>query len=203
MSKKEVQINGFNGFGLTNEQMEAQRFTKRLLSWRKNNLAITKGTLTHYLPQNGVYVYFRKYNEEIVMVLINNNTSDAYVSSDRFYEILEEKASISLEPGTYTNRFVLAFKPNNTLSTNDEIVNLYTNISVDNKNHHLIVTKDYGIDIKKVELYNVLGETISTWKINEHADSYQLALKPELPAGIYISKITTKRGENNKKIVIE
>ena len=85
------QINGFNGFGLTNEQMEAQRFTKRLLSWRKNNLAITKGTLTHYLPQNGVYVYFRKYNEEIVMVLINNNTSDAYVSSDRFYEILEEK----------------------------------------------------------------------------------------------------------------
>jgi glycosidase len=85
------QINGFNGFGLTNEQMEAQRFTKRLLSWRKNNLAITKGTLTHYLPQNGVYVYFRKYNEEIVMVLINNNTSDAYVSSDRFYEILKDK----------------------------------------------------------------------------------------------------------------
>ena len=25
------------------------------------------------------------------MVLINNNTSDAYVSSDRFYEILKDK----------------------------------------------------------------------------------------------------------------
>ena len=84
-------INGFNGFGLTNDQMEAQRFTKQLLNWRKNNLAITKGTLTHYLPQNGVYVYFRKYKKELVMVLINKNTSDTYVSSKRFYEILEDK----------------------------------------------------------------------------------------------------------------
>ena len=84
-------INGFNGFGLTNEQMEAQLFTKQLLNWRKNSLAITKGTLTHYLPQNGVYVYFRKYNNELVMVLINNNTSDASVSSERFYEILDDK----------------------------------------------------------------------------------------------------------------
>ena len=84
-------INGFNGFGLTNEQMEAQRFTKQLLNWRKNNLAITKGTLTHYLPQNGVYVFFRKYKKELVMVLINNNTSGTYVSSKRFYEILEDK----------------------------------------------------------------------------------------------------------------
>ena len=49
-------INGFNGLGLTNEQMEAQLFTKQLLNWRKNSLAVTKGTLTHYLPQNGVYV---------------------------------------------------------------------------------------------------------------------------------------------------
>ena len=84
-------INGFNGFGLTNQQMEAQRFTKQLLNWRKNNLAITKGTLTHYLPQNGVYVFFRKYKKELVMVLINNNTSGTYVSSKRFYEILEDK----------------------------------------------------------------------------------------------------------------
>ena len=84
-------INGFNGLGLTNEQMEAQLFTKQLLNWRKNSLAVTKGTLTHYLPQNGVYVYFRKYKNELVMVLINNNASGASVSSERFYEILDDK----------------------------------------------------------------------------------------------------------------
>lgn len=84
-------INGFNGLGLTNEQMEAQLFTKQLLNWRKNSLAVTKGTLTHYLPQNGVYVYFRKYKNELVMVLINNNDSGASVSSERFYEILDDK----------------------------------------------------------------------------------------------------------------
>ena len=58
-------LNDFNGLGLTNEQMEAQLFTKQLLNWRKNSLAVTKGTLTHYLPQNGVYVYFRKYKNEL------------------------------------------------------------------------------------------------------------------------------------------
>ena len=84
-------INGFNGFGLTNQQMEAQRFTKQLLNWRKNNLAITKGTLTHYLPQNRDYVFFPKYKKEKVIVLINNNNSGTYVSSKRFYEILEDK----------------------------------------------------------------------------------------------------------------
>jgi hypothetical protein len=65
------------------------------------------------------------------------------------------------------------------------------------------VTKDYGVDIKKVVLYNVIGETISTWKINEHADAYRLALKPGLPAGVYLSKTTTNKGINNKKIIIE
>jgi hypothetical protein len=119
------------------------------------------------------------------------------------YDISEQNARFSLQKGTYTDRFVLAFKPSAALSLDTEIINLYTNLYVDNENHHLIVTKDYNIDIKKIELFNVLGETISTWKINEHADSYQLALKPELPAGIYISKITTNKGINNKKIIIE
>ncbi len=40
-------------------------------------------------------------------------------------------------------------------------------------------------------------------KINEHADSYQLELQPGLPAGVYISKIITNKGTNNKKIIIE
>ena len=119
------------------------------------------------------------------------------------HEITEDNAHLSLEPGTYTDRFALAFEPSAALSVGTEIINQYTAIYVDNKNHHLIVTKDDGIDIKKVVLYNVLGETISTWKIDEHAASYELELKPGLPAGVYLSKISTNRGENNKKIIIE
>ena len=119
------------------------------------------------------------------------------------YKILEENASFSLPSGTYTDRFVLAFKPNTVLSLDTEISTQYTNVYVDNKNHHLIVTKDYNIDIKKIELYTILGKTISTWKIDEHAESIQLELQPGLPAVVYISKITTNKGINNKKIIIE
>ena len=119
------------------------------------------------------------------------------------YEILEENASFSLQSGTYTDRFVLAFKPNIVLSVDNEISTQYTSVYVDNKNHDLIVTKDMDIAIKKIEIFTILGKTISTWKIDEHADSYQLALQPGLPAGVYISKITTNKGTNNKKIIIE
>ena len=52
-----------------------------------------EGTLTHFLPQDGIYVYFRKFKEELVMVLLNNNTSDKHVSVDRFYEVLEDKTT--------------------------------------------------------------------------------------------------------------
>jgi hypothetical protein len=119
------------------------------------------------------------------------------------YDISEEKTSINLEPGTYTDRFALAFKPYAVLSADNEIIDLSTHIYVDHKSHDLIVTKDYDVNIKKVVLYNVIGETISTWKINEHADAYRLALKPGLPAGVYLSKTTTNNGINNKKIIIE
>ena len=97
----------------------------------------------------------------------------------------------------------MAFKPNATLSIKNKLNNLYTNIYVDNKNHHLIVTKDHDIDIKKIELFNVLGELLNTWKIDGHADSYLLELKPRLPAGDYLTTITTNKGANNKKIIIK
>ena len=145
-------------------------------------------------------------NISITLDDLKNIDSNIYIKdkvTGVSYEISEESAKLSLEPGTYTDRFALAFKPNIVLSVDNEISTQYTSVYVDNSNHDLIVTKDDGIDIKKVEIFNVLGETISTWKINEHADSYQLALQPGLPAGVYISKITTNKGTNNKKIIIE
>jgi hypothetical protein len=147
-------------------------------------------------------------NTEISITLdeVKNIDSNIYIRdkvTGISYEILEENATLYLETGTYTDRFVLAFKPNAALSVDNEISIQYTSVYVDNGNHDLIVTKDDGIDIKKVELFNVLGETISTWNIDDHADSYQLALQPGLPAGVYISKITTNKGTNNKKIIIE
>ena len=81
-------VNAFTGKALSKKQSNAQTFLKNLLNWRKDSLPISEGKLIHYPPEDGVYVYFRKHEDEIVMVLINNNFKPVSVDLDRFHEVL-------------------------------------------------------------------------------------------------------------------
>ena len=84
-------VNAFDGKGMKRQQKSAQRFIKKLLNWRKESLPITKGEFIHFHPSDGVYVYFRKYEDELVMVLMNNNNKTKNISTDRFFELLADK----------------------------------------------------------------------------------------------------------------
>ncbi len=53
-------VDAFKKIGLTTSQLDAQKFTKELLNWRKGATAIHNGSLKHFVPEDGVYVYFRK-----------------------------------------------------------------------------------------------------------------------------------------------
>jgi len=77
------------GKGLTDEQKEAYQWTKHLLNWRKTNKVVQFGKLTHYIPENGVYVYFKTTDEGSVMVLLNNNDKETTVNLSRFSENLK------------------------------------------------------------------------------------------------------------------
>ena len=63
----------FTGKGLTDQQKEAQQFIKKLANWRKDKKSIQKGHLMHYVPNDGVYVYFRYLDDEKIMVVLNKN----------------------------------------------------------------------------------------------------------------------------------
>jgi glycosidase len=84
-------VNAFKGTGLNNEQRDAQIFTKKLLNWRKENLPVTQGKFIHYYPNDGVYIYFRKYKDELIMVLMNNNNKTKNIKTNRFFELLADK----------------------------------------------------------------------------------------------------------------
>lgn len=81
--------NAFTGKGLTDQQKEAQDFTKKLLNWRKGASAIHYGKMIHYLPENGVYVYFRFTDQEKVMVALSKNDQEVDMELARFYEMLD------------------------------------------------------------------------------------------------------------------
>jgi len=76
--------NAFSKAGRTAEQQKYFDFTSKLFNWRKTNSAVHFGKMTHYLPENNVYVYFRYDDSKTVMVLINNSPEKQTVKTNRF-----------------------------------------------------------------------------------------------------------------------
>jgi glycosidase len=85
---KDDKINAFTGVGLSEHQLEAQNFTRKLLNWRKENPVIHNGNLMHFAPENGIYVYFRYNDEKTVMVILNKSKEIITLDTNRFIEIL-------------------------------------------------------------------------------------------------------------------
>jgi neopullulanase len=70
-------------------QKGMQDYLSKIQNWRKNKSVIHNGKLMHFVPQGGVYTYFRYNNDEVVMVLLNKNETEKTVSTSRFSEIME------------------------------------------------------------------------------------------------------------------
>ncbi|MBP2283382.1 glycosidase [Flavobacterium sp. CG_23.5] len=80
------QNNAFIKEGRTLGQSEYFDFTAKLFNWRKTKSVVHFGKMTHYIPENNVYVYFRYNTNETVMVLINNSKETHKINTHRFKE---------------------------------------------------------------------------------------------------------------------
>jgi neopullulanase len=78
--------NKFNASDRTPKENEAFDFVKKLANYRKNSAALQTGKLVQYLPEKGVYVYFRLDNQKPVMVIMNQNSEEKAVNTKRFAE---------------------------------------------------------------------------------------------------------------------
>ncbi|PRB04452.1 alpha-amlyase [Chryseobacterium sp. MYb7] len=80
--------NAFLPSAQTPEQKEFFQFTQKLLNWRKGKDVIHNGKTKNFVPQDGVFVYFRYNDKESVMMVINNNEKDQTLDLKRFAESL-------------------------------------------------------------------------------------------------------------------
>jgi glycosidase len=80
--------NAFTGAGLSGPERDMQQYARKLLHWRKGAAAIREGKLTHYVPLDGVYVYFRDAPAQKVMVVVNNNDTSRTLDTRRFREAI-------------------------------------------------------------------------------------------------------------------
>ncbi|HQF47281.1 MAG TPA: glycoside hydrolase family 13 protein [Flavobacterium alvei] len=78
--------NAFTKEGRSQVQNDYFDFTSKLFNWRKNKSVVHFGKMTHYIPENNTYVYFRHNATEIVMVAFNNSNETKTLKTERFAE---------------------------------------------------------------------------------------------------------------------
>ena len=78
--------NKFTAAGRTALENEAFNFTKKLARYRKTCSALQTGQLTQYIPQDGMYVFFRHDDTKTVMVIMSQSDKAQVLSTKRFAE---------------------------------------------------------------------------------------------------------------------
>ena len=85
-------VNIFTRENLSNDQKDVLDYMTALFNWRKTNKTVQEGKLTHYIPEDGIYVYFRTLEKEkqSVMVIMNNNDKyEKTITTARYDENLK------------------------------------------------------------------------------------------------------------------
>lgn len=108
---------------------------------------------------------------------------------------LKEPITFELNSGIYSDRFYISFK-RNALNINDDTANQMS-FFYNDKNKIIQLNKKNNLEIKKVDLYDILGKKVNSW-LNIKNNSLKL---PNYKTGIYIIKIHTDKGNLSKKIL--
>jgi neopullulanase len=89
----EDERDAFVATGRTTDENQVFNYLRTLLHYRKNNPVLHDGKMKQFIPENGIYVYFRYNEHKTVMVVANNNEDVHELSLNRFDEMLHGKVS--------------------------------------------------------------------------------------------------------------
>jgi neopullulanase len=81
-------VNKFTAEGRTEKENDAFNYVRKLATYRKNNEVLQTGSMMQYIPEKGVYVYFRYNDTKTVMIIMNSNDVEESLPTARFAERL-------------------------------------------------------------------------------------------------------------------
>jgi len=85
--------NAFTREGRSLQQNEIFDYISKLLHWRKDNAVISEGTMKHFIPQNGIYVYIRSFEGKAAMVILNGTNKEQVLPIKHYNEVLNNNAT--------------------------------------------------------------------------------------------------------------
>ncbi len=90
--KDDVQ-NAFTSEGRTQLQNEAFNYISKILHWRKDNVVIAEGTMKHFIPQNGIYVFARSFEGKTALVILNGTSKEQILPIKSYSEVIKNAAT--------------------------------------------------------------------------------------------------------------
>ena len=76
----------FTAEGRTDIENDAFNYVRTLANYRKNTTALQTGKMMQYIPQQGIYVYFRYDDKKTVLVVYNSHDEKQTTTTARYFE---------------------------------------------------------------------------------------------------------------------
>jgi hypothetical protein len=127
-----------------------------------------------------------------------------------YNEIQKNSFEVNMPVGINNSRFSLRFK-DKSLSTDKTLSVVENNTNTDgikiahiqNNNTLKINNNSKETTVEKVTLFNINGQTIASWKIeNQDQQNIQIQINT-ISSGVYVAKLKTTSGELSKKLIIK
>lgn len=134
----------------------------------------------------------------LMLDVIENIEQTVYLKDNLTEETqeLDSPIALSLDEGTYSNRFSLAFTEDEIIGTDKEKLQNSIDVKYNSTLKNISIQKDQSIIIESSKLYSSTGSLIKKWSNEE-------TLKVNsIPDGVYYLKINTTTGKISKKLII-
>jgi hypothetical protein len=116
-----------------------------------------------------------------------------------YHDIKNGNFAITLHVGVYVNRFSMRFATES-LGTDENVVNPLVINFINNNNCLNIRNNDTETTVEKVYLFNLLGQMIANWDV-ENKINIQIPLQ-KVSQGTYILKVKTSNRDVGTKIIV-
>jgi glycosidase len=78
--------NKFTAEGRDKKENDAINYVSKLANYRKVTPALQTGKMMQFVPENGIYVYFRYDAQKTVMIMFNSSEKDQETMTSRYFE---------------------------------------------------------------------------------------------------------------------
>ena len=122
--------------------------------------------------------------------------------TNTYHNLRTEMFKVVLPIGINNTRFSLRFKDKTLKVAQNSLTDAFQIFYIQNGNSLEIKNNSIDLTVEKVTLYTILGQSISSWKVeNQEQENIKIPIK-NVSSGIYITKLKTSVGEISKKVIV-